>query len=278
MTARDARAARGAGPGVPVVLPAAVPTRASTTLAGILLAALLAGCAADVADDPAATPSQELLVSGAASLADVLDDLEAAFEDANPDVDVVVNLAASPVLRDQVLAGAPVDVLATADEATMRAVVDAGLVAEGPVTFATNTLAIAVPAGNPAGVTGLSSLADEALFVGLCAPGVPCGDLARTALAAAGVEPAVDSEEPDVRALLTKVAAGELDVGIVYATDVAAQAGAVDAVPVPASPTTRYPAAVLADAPAPGAARDLLAFLASERGRELLAARGFGAP
>ena len=253
----------------------------SAVVAGLfaaLLAALLTGCGPDGGDDPAAAPSQELLVSGAASLADVLGDLEAAFEDANPAVDVVVNLAASPVLRDQVLAGAPVDVLATADEATMQAVVDAGLVAGGPVTFATNTLAIAVPAGNPAGVAGLSSLAEESLFVGLCAPGVPCGDLARSALADADVVPAVDSEEPDVRALLTKVAAGELDVGIVYATDVAAQAGAVDALPVPDSPTTRYPAAVLADAPAPDVAQAFVAFLGSDEGRALLVARGFGAP
>lgn len=244
---------------------------------GVVLALLLVGCAAGQDDGPDAPP-RELLVSGAASLADVLADLEAAFEAATPDVDVVVNLGGSPVLRDQVLAGAPVDVLMTADEATMQAVVDARLVAGGPVVFATNTLAIAVPEGNPGGVSGLASLADEALFVGLCAPGVPCGDLARTALSDAGVEPAVDSEEPDVRALLTKVAVGELDAGIVYATDVAAQAGAVDALPVPDSPTTSYPAAVLGDAPAPDAARAFVAFLRSDEGRDLLVARGFGAP
>lgn len=236
-----------------------------------------AGGPAD-ADGGGAQPAGELLVSAAASLTDVFGELEARFEEANPQVDVVLNLGGSSMLRDQVLAGAPVDVLATANPATMAEVVDAGLVDGSPEVFATNRLALAVPSGNPAGVGGLADLADEDLLVGLCAPGVPCGDLARAALDGAGVDAAVDTEEPDVRALLTKVAAGELDVGVVYTTDVAAVAERVDALPVPDSPVTDYPVAVVADGPNPVAARAWVEFLAGDVARALLADAGFGPP
>lgn len=223
--------------------------------------------------------SGDVLVSAAASLTDAFGDLEAAFEDRHPDVDVVLNLAGSSTLREQILDGAPVDVVATADTATMATVADAGAVAGDAAVFATNQLQIAVPAGNPAGIRVLDDFADEGRYLGLCAPEVPCGALARQALDAAGVTPSIDTEEPSVRALLAKVAARELDAAIMYATDVAAEA-AVDGVDLPAAAdvTATYPIAVLADAPNPAAATAFARLVRSPEGRALLAARGFGAP
>ena len=255
---------------------------ASLVLALVVLLQACGGAAPDggqaAAGSPGAGERGELLVSAAASLTDVMAELEERFEAANPQVDVVLNLGGSSALRDQVLAGAPVDVLATANPATMDEVVAAGLVDGEPTVVATNRLAIAVPSGNPAGVEGLASLADPSLLVGLCAVGVPCGDLAREALDAAGVTAAVDTEEPDVRALLTKVAAGELDAGVVYATDVAAVAGAVGALPVPGSPVTAYPVAVVVDAPNRVAARSWVAFLTGDEAVAVLVDAGFGRP
>lgn len=238
----------------------------------MLLVVLLAACA----------PSQRQVVrvSAAASLTDAMEAFEVAFEAAAPDVDLRLDLGGSSTLREQLLAGSPTDVFVSASEAVMAEVVAAGATHGTPVVVATNELALVVPAGNPAGVVGVEDLADPSLFVGLCAPQVPCGALARDALAAVGVEPALDSEEPDVRALLAKVAAGELDVGIVYATDVLAADGEVERLPLPdaARLVTRYPAVVVADAPAGDLARRVLDALRSPQGTAALAAAGFGSP
>ncbi|MBY5161261.1 molybdate ABC transporter substrate-binding protein [Salsipaludibacter albus] len=225
------------------------------------------------------TPRGEVLVSAAASLTDAFGAIEDAFEDAHPDVDVVLNLGGSSALREQLLEGAPADVFASADPDTMAEVVDAGL-ADGPTTFATNGLVIAVPTGNPGALTGLDDLADDDLLVGLCAPTVPCGMFARRALDMAGVVAAVDTEEPDVRALLTKIAAGELDAGITYVTDVASSSGSVEAIDLPdgVDVVATYPVATLADAPNPTGASAFVDFVVSDRGRDLLSSAGFGPP
>lgn len=222
----------------------------------------------------------ELVVSAAASLTDAFRAVEAAFEVSRLDVDVVLNLAGSSTLRVQILEGAPVDVYASADSANMARVVAADLTAGEPVVFARNRLRIVVPADNPGAVTDLADLAREELLVGLCAEEVPCGAHARRALRRADVEPAVDTWEPDVRALLTKVAEGELDAGIVYATDVASAGGAVEGLELPAGArvVARYPIAVLRDAPRPEAARAFVAFVLSAEGRSILRDHGFEVP
>jgi molybdate transport system substrate-binding protein len=173
------------------------------------------------------TASSEVLVSAAASLTDAFSEIETEFERANPSIDVVLNFGGSSALREQILAGAPADVFASANQANMQRIAGEGFVTEAPIDFAINRLEIAVPAGNPASVTSITDLAKADLLIGLCAATVPCGDFARDALAAASVVPAVDTDEPDVRALLTKIEAGELDAGIVYATDVAARADTI---------------------------------------------------
>lgn len=222
----------------------------------------------------------EVVVSAAASLTDAFAAIEAAFEQVHRASDVVLNLAGSSTLREQILAGAPVDVFASASTDDLAPAVDAGLTAGDPQVFARNRLQIAVPAGNPAGVDGLEDFADPDLFLGLCAPDVPCGELARQALASAGVTPAADTNEPDVRALVTKVAAGELDAGITYVTDVVAAGAAVAGVGIPAAHnvTAIYPIVALHQAPNPDGAAAFVAFVLSDRGRALVADHGFATP
>lgn len=219
-------------------------------------------------------------MSAAASLAGAFADLEADFEVAYPGVDVVLNLGASSSMREQVLAGAPVDVFASADEADLEALVDAGLTASAPVVFATNRLSLAVPAGNPGEVRTLADLADPARFVGLCAESAPCGRLARDLLERASVEAAIDSAEPDVRALVTKLAEGELDAGIVYATDVVGSGGRIEAVEVPRDldVAVPYPIAVMRTAADRSAAQAFVDHVLSEAGRAVLREHGFDVP
>ena len=228
----------------------------------------------------AASGDEELLVSAAASLTDAFGEVEVAFEAAHPGVEVLLNMAGSSTLRQQIVEGAAADVFASADSSNMDQVVAAGEVDRAPRIFAANRLQIAVPAGNPAGVTGLEDFADEDLLLGLCAAGLPCGDLALTVLANAGVTPAVDTHEPDVRALLTKIETGELDAGLTYVTDVIASGGAVHGIDIPdrRNATTDYHIASLLSASDPATAAAFVAFVLSPEGQAILNRYGFTSP
>lgn len=220
--------------------------------------------------------SRDLVVSAAASLADAFAALEGEFERQNPGIDLIFNFAGSSVLADQIIAGAPVDVFAAAAPEHIDALGGAGVEASESVTFATNRLVLAVPAGNPGGVAGLSDLARDELVVGLCVAGVPCGDLADELLVSAGIVAAADTRESDVRALLTKLVAGELDVGLVYATDVAASGGEVEEIVTFDEPLAEY-RVVVVDHTKPGA-EAFVVMLTSDVGRRVLTEHGFGSP
>ena len=239
-------------------------------------AAIFAGCAPSAPVDPAA-PVETVTVFAAASLRPAFDEIAAAFHVAHPEVRIApISYDGSAVLATQLVEGAPADVFAAADERTMAVVTDAGLAAD-PAVFATNTLVLAMPAGNPAGIGSLADLADPALTVVLCAEAVPCGAASQTLLGRAGVDVAPASEEQSVSAVLTKIVAGEADAGLVYATDVVGRDDVAAIVPPGADEAVhRYPVAVLRDSGP--AASAFVEFVTGSEGRRILAAYGFGAP
>ena len=255
-------------------------------LVAVLLAALVASASAcgrtssgaapsSTSPDPVARPAV-IRVLAASSLANVLPDLVAGFRRRHPDVTVETSTAASSALAEQVRAGIEADVVLTADRATA----DAARAAPGnqaapgaPVPFATNTMVIAVPAGNPGEVRSLSALADPDLLVGLCAPQVPCGKYARQLLANAGVAASVDTEEPDARSLMAKVASGDLDAGLVYRTDVLAAGPTALKVDVPEA--SKVPVTYFAVRRSAGAADEFVDYLRGP-GQRVLASAGFG--
>ena len=261
--------------------------RRSAIALSAALALALAGCAGGAgapASDTATGASStsptgaalegELSVYAAASLSGAFDDLAAAFTAENPEVSVSPIYDGSSTLVTQILEGAPADVFASADEKNMA---KAAAVATDPTLFATNTLVIAVPAGNPAGVTGPADLAGVTTV--LCAPEVPCGAASATLLANAGVTVTAASLEQNVTAVLTKVATGEADAGLVYATDVIGRDDVETIVPEGAADVVnRYPIAALTSAPNPEAAAAFVAFVLSDSGRAILERYGFGAP
>ncbi len=246
------------------------------TVVGIVLVAAVSACGGGA--DPAA--SGEVRVSAAASLTDAFTEIEEAFEATVDGADVGLNFGGSSALREQIIEGAPVDVFASANLRNMEEVGDRGLIQGEPRIFAVNMLQIAVPPGNPGGVTGLADLARDELLVGLCAEGTPCGDFGRELLAGVGVTAAVDTNEPDVRALLTKIEQGELDAGIVYVTDIIAADGGVEGVSIPGTETVvaEYPIAVLADAGNRSGAEAFAEFVLSAEGRRILGEYGFATP
>jgi molybdate transport system substrate-binding protein len=244
----------------------------------LIAAAVVAGCSdGDASGSARAAGGAELTVFAAASLTDAFSEVGEAFEAQHDGVRVRFSFGASSTVREQVMEGAPADVVATASPGPMEDLQDAGLV-DPPRVLATNRLQLAVPAGNPAGVSGLADLARGDLLIGVCDRDVPCGALAVEVLEAAGVVADPDTEEPDVRALLTKIGAGELDAGLVYATDVLASPDDVDGIDLPDTvpSTTEYPIATIREAPK--AAQDFVAFAVGDAGQRILRAHGFGAP
>lgn len=221
-----------------------------------------------------------LAVFAAASLTTVFTELAGEFEADHPGVEVQLNLTGSPTLVEQIVEGAPADVFASADEANMTKLTDEGLIAGAPTLFATNTLQIVVPAGNPARVTGLADLADPHLRVVICAPEVPCGAATAAVEEAADVVISRDSEEEAVTDVLAKVTSGEADAGVVYVTDVIGAGDEVEGVDIAEADAVvnRYPIGVVDGAAQPGLAQQWIDLVLSADGRAALQAAGFGAP
>ena len=254
--------------------------RRAACLALALSLVALAGCGAgDAATDRSAI-SGKVVVLAASSLTESFTALGKAFEAQNPGTTVMFSFAASSELATQIEQGAPADVFASASPTTMALVSDSGDTADEPATFVRNTLEIAVPAGNPAGVTGLADFAKEDLVIALCAPEVPCGAAADKVFAAAKLTPKPDTLEADVKATLSKVTLGEVDAALVYKTDVLAAGDKVEGIEFPeaAGAVNDYPIAVLADAPNPKAAQAFVDLVQSAAGGKVLAEAGFQLP
>jgi molybdate transport system substrate-binding protein len=218
-----------------------------------------------------------VLVLAASSLTDAFQEMEVAYERANPGIDIELSFSGSSALRLQIDQGAPADVVAVANDKVMIQLAGEGHVTNS-IVFATNRLVIASPIEGSESVTGPESLTDPNLLVGLCALQVPCGEYASHALELAGIEPSVDTYENDVRSLTTKLAIGELDVGVVYETDVASRPADIIVIAPLDGAEVRYPIAPLTDAPHAEEAAAFVEFVLSAEGRAILDAAGFGSP
>ena len=219
-----------------------------------------------------------LQVLAAASLTEAFTDLAEDYEADHAGVEVELLPGSSTDLAETVADGAPGDVLATADEASMQVAVDAGVTAREPVVFAENQLVVVTAPGNPAGITSLADLADVDWV--RCADDVPCGRVALTLLDDAGVVAEPVSLEVDVRATLEKVTAGEADAGLVYASDAVSAGDDVETVTVDGAEEVPavYHLAALGEADDADLAADWVDLVLSERGRQVLADAGFETP
>lgn len=264
-------------------LPFRLSALAATALAAALALTACSGSSPAATSTPtptaaASTVSGELTVFAAASLSKAFDQITTEFEAENPKVHVnPITYDGSSTLATQIIEGAPVDVFASADQKNMDKVTQAGLAGDAPV-FTTNVLQIAVAPGNPLKVKDLTSLADPALKLVLCAPAVPCGNAAKTLLDAAGVTATPVSEEQNVTAVLAKVKAGEADAGLVYTTDVKAAGSAVTGIAIAGADKAinKYPITVLKASKNAEAATAFQKFVQSDKGQKILKDLGFG--
>lgn len=226
-----------------------------------------------------------LTVSAASSLTESFRDIASAYERAHPGTRVDLNFAASGVLLQQVARGAPVDVLATADTATMDQAAQQDLLAAGSrQLFASNQLVVVVPKAARNAPTSLAALGGAGVQrVAIGNPdSVPVGRYARTALQDAGLWEAMATRTistQNVRQSLDYVARGEVDAGFVYASDVRAGGERVrQAFAVPLKTPITYPLAVIKDSANAAEARRFVAFVRSPQGLAILGKHGFGAP
>ncbi|GAA1391009.1 molybdate ABC transporter substrate-binding protein [Luteococcus peritonei] len=223
--------------------------------------------------------SDTITVLAAASLKESFDQIATDYEAAHPGVDVQVSYGGSSALAKQITDGSPVDVFASASTRNMDTVVAAGK-AKDPVTFASNVLEIAVPPANPGKVDALADLTDPELKLALCQAEVPCGVASTKLFTQQKMSVTATTQEPDVKSVLTKVRLGEVDAGLVYATDVKAAGDQVKGIEIPADQnvSTSYPIAVLTDAPRAEQAKGFVDLVLSEQGRSVLEQAGFQRP
>ena len=250
----------------------------------VVAVALLAGACAGGGDaEVAGTTSMNrprltgnVNIFSAASLTEAFTELGETFESRNPGLKVNTSFGASGTVTQQVIQGAPADVLVTADEENMRKATSAGA-AVGPQPFVRNRLAIMVQAGNPKQITTLADLAKPGLTTILCAPQVPCGKFALESLNKASVTLQPKSLEENVKGVVTKVTTGEADAGIVYVSDIRAAGDKAQGVDIPDAHNViaTYPIATVKQSPNPEAARAWIDLVLSDEGRQALTKHGF---
>lgn len=245
--------------------------RRTGVAAGLIALALpLAACGGE--------PESTVTVLAAASLTGSFTELAARFEAEHPGVRVKLAFSSSATLAQQAVDGAPADVLATADTTTMDSA--AAALAADPVVFATNTMVLVTPAGNPGEVSRFSDLDRDGLDYVACVETAPCGRTAQALLEDNEISRPPASLEVDVKAVLARVTGDEADAGLVYATDAIAAGAAVERVEIPRADdeVTSYPIATLSQSPDATLAQEFVDLVRSTTGRELLAAAGFGTP
>lgn len=227
----------------------------------------------------------DLTVSAAISLKDALDEIGPLFTAQQSSVALHFNLGASGTLQQQIQQGAPVDVYISASPDQMDALAKQNMLLEGTrAELVRNTIVLIVPAG-ASHISGFKDLLDaDVKFVAIGEPQtVPAGKYAQEVLTHLGL---YDSLKPkfvlakDVRQVLTYVASGNADAGIVYATDgkTTSQVRVVAVAPEDSHSPVVYPVAVLKNSKNASAAKAFLAFLLSPKAQAVFQKFGFSPP
>jgi molybdate transport system substrate-binding protein len=254
----------------------------------LLLALALAGAACSRQTE---SGSGELVVLAAASLTGAFQALEAAFEKAYPNTDVLISYAGSQTLAMQLREGAGADVIALADASMMEELAREGLVVEA-LPLATNRLVWLLAPSLPEAAAGSNAtpldgefLRREGVRLVLAAAEVPVGSYARQALrrmkALDAAEARLVSTEADVRGVVGKMRAGEADAALVYTSDALPNLrgdAVVRELPADAQVVAHYAIAVVTRSPHAARARDFVAFVLEAPGLATLRALGFATP
>ena len=242
-------------------------------LAGAALLCLLPLTACGGGDD-----DKTITVLAASSLTGTFTELGEKFEAEHDGVTVKFAFDSSATLAQQATDGAPADVLATADTTTMDGAKSAQ--ASSPQVFATNTLVLATPAANPAGIQQFSDLDKSSVKFVVCVPTAPCGKIGQALLDQDHITGTPVSQEVDVKSVLAKLTEGEADAGLVYTTDAVAAGDQVTSLPIPGSAkqVTTYPIVALKQSGDSDLAQAFVDLVTGATGQQVLQQAGFGKP
>jgi molybdate transport system substrate-binding protein len=250
----------------------------------LFLAAILAGSSLAPSGE-SQTPKRPLTVSAAVSLKNALDEVARLYRSQEPEIVVHFNLGGSGTLQQQIEQGAPVDVFISASPEEMDKLESKSLLLPGTrKTLARNRLVLIVPAGE-AGIKNFQDLArPEVKHIAIGEPQtVPAGMYARQILTHLNL---YDRLKPkfvlakDVRQVLTYVATGNADAGIVYATDArtSSKVKVVADAPEGSHSPVIYPVAIVKASRNPAGAKELESFLLGAQSRAVFQKYGFAAP
>jgi molybdate transport system substrate-binding protein len=253
-------------------------------LAAVLLALLagfsLSACGSDDGSPASTGATGEVIVSAAASLKQALTTYGDQFDSAT----VRLSFAGSDELAAQIRQGIKPDVFAAANTKLPDQLFKEGLV-EQPVSFATNELVLAVPAGSDK-VSSVQDLTRNDVTLAIGADGVPVGDYTLKVLD--GLPDAqsrallanVRSREPDVGGIVGKLTQGAVDAGFVYRSDVEGAGGRLKAIELPdeLKPTVEYGVAIVKGARNKAGGQAFIDGLLDGAGAKALADNGFGPP
>src|SRR5215469_5459193 len=268
---------RPAGIGTPRPRRARKAIRIGALGACVATATVLAACSSSPSSSSSGQVKGTVIVFAATSLTEAFNKIGSQFEHAHPGTTVKFNYNGSSSLASSITQGAKADVFASAATSNMDTVVSAGDAVGQPKTFAKNEMEMMVAKGNPMNITAVSSLANPAVKVVLCASTVPCGVYAADVFSKAGVTVRPVSEETNVGGVVTKVTLGEADAGMVYVTDVKANESQATGVPIPANQNViaDYPMVEVKGAPNATAAKSFMDYVSSAAGQQVLTSFGF---
>ncbi len=208
----------------------------------------------EATNTPEATqPPVELTVAAATSLIDVMTEITQSYKTKAPNVTLTLTYGASGALQTQIEQGAPVDIFISAAQKQMDALEDQNLLLEGSrINLLENKVVLIVPKDSALGLKSFDDLAkDDVKTVAMGDPAsVPAGQYGEDLLTNLGIKGAVEAKAnlgTDVRQVLTWVETGEVDAGIVYATDAATSDKVTVVCEAPSDSVKRiiYPVAIL---------------------------------
>ena len=261
----------------------------------------LAACGGET--EEAAEPAEKTTVNvfAAASLSAVMADFEASFEEANPDVDIVVNADSSGALLTQIQEGAPCDVFFSAAQKQMDTLEEDGMVVDGTRTnVVNNQLVVITQPDSETAVTGLADIAN-AKSIALADGSVPVGKYTRQAMINLGLLAEVEdpaaittaevseqlggveiSEQGNVSKVLAAVEEASCEVGTTYLSDTIGHEDSVkilETVGYDVTGNIIYPVAQIvnqdADDAETAAAAEFIAFITNDAAKALYQQYGF---
>ena len=233
-----------------------------------------------------ASPSNQLTVSAAASLKDIMEEIEPLYEQEHPETEIIYNFASSGSLQRQIEQGAPVDIFISAANSKMDDLDKHSLLlTETRQDLLKNQMVLVAPESNSKSNLKLDSFDDltnqEITTVALGEPeSVPAGKYAQEVLTSYKIADQANSKAvyaKDVRQVLNYVATGNVDAGIVYRTDaqISKNVQIVATAPETSHSPVIYPIAVIKDSDNPETAAELIEFLTTQEAQAVFEEYGF---